>query len=96
MISLTPVKGFRVRGLDCSGALGCVHPHPILASTIQLFYTPYPPEEEELPYMATSEDGLNFETRCGPLISKGSWDSHHLADVDVLFDRAREVAFEFQ
>ncbi len=93
MISITPLKGSKVKGLSCFRALGCVHPHPILADSVRLFYTPYPPEEEELPYLATSEDGVTFETKCGPLIGRGSWDSHHLADVDVLFDGNRWLMY---
>ncbi len=83
MIELLEVK--QVEGLDCAGALGCVHPHPILDGEYLLFYTPYPPEEKELPYLAKSRDGLRFKEVCKrPLLSLGDWDSHHLADVDVL------------
>ncbi len=71
--------------LSCYGALGCVHPHSIFNDRVLLFYTPYPPEEKELPYLAVSNDGVSFVPTCnGPLLNRGSWDSHHLADVDVL------------
>ncbi len=78
----------RVRGLECFNALGCVHPHAIHDGLIKLFYTPYPPDSEELPYLSISKDGLHFKTACPhPLLTRGTWDSHHLADVDVLKGR---------
>ncbi len=75
----------RVRGLECFNALGCVHPHAIHDGLIKLFYTPYPPDSEELPYLSVSKDGLHFKTACPhPLLTRGTWDSHHLADIDIL------------
>jgi len=79
--------------LPCGKGLGCLHPHIIYNSLDEkpywLYYTPYPPDEAELPYLARSSDGLNFD--CvgirNPLINRGeegSWDDHHLADIDVL------------
>ena len=75
-----------------NAGLGCVHPHAIFRPGIKkrywLYYTPYPPDEVELPYLAISSDGKKFIPIGGhPLISRGppgSWDNHHLADIEIL------------
>ncbi len=69
--------------------LGYLHPHAILddRGIILLYYTPYPPDEAELPYLAVSRDGIAFHSSSTPLFTRGppgSWDSHHIADVDVI------------
>jgi len=54
-----------------------------------LFYTPYPYEPDELPYLMRSNDGKNFtdDGVLNPLLKRGpkdSWEDHHLGDVDVI------------
>ena len=91
-LSLEVVDGpMSVRGLYVDNAVGVLHPHAVLdtaSNTALLYYTPYPPEESELPYLALSKDLRNFEMYSQePLFGRGeegSWDSHHLADVDVV------------
>ena len=79
--------------LPCGRGLGCLHPHAVHNPRDQapywLFYTPYPPDEAELPYLARSTDGVRFHCRGvhNPLLERGeygSWDSRHLADVDII------------
>lgn len=93
-ISLNLGKRSKLR-LNLGNGMGVVHPdvHRLTwrphGIPYWLFYTPYPPDEAELPYLAMSHDGSRFETFKGPLLnrgSRGSWDSHHLADVDVFVD----------
>lgn len=55
-----------------------------------LFYTPFPPEDEELPYLCRSNDLNEFNTTgiTNPLLTvgkAGSWDSNYLADPDVVY-----------
>jgi len=54
-----------------------------------LYYTPYPSDEDELPFLMRSRDGKKFvdDGISNPLLTKGikgSWDDHHLADPDVI------------
>ncbi len=54
-----------------------------------LFYTPYPGDSDELPFLMRSNNGVNFTDRgvANPLLRRGpegTWDDHHLADVDVV------------
>ncbi len=94
-LSLEVIGGpIRVRGLYVDDAVGVLHPHAVLdtvSNTVLLYYTPYPPDESELPYLAFSKDLRNFEMyKQEPLFDRGkegSWDSHHLADVDVIKTR---------
>ncbi len=74
--------------------LGVVHPHAIFnpydPKHYWLFYTPYPPDEAELPYLVRSYNGVDFDDHGvnNPLISRGKkleWDDHHLADEDVIY-----------
>lgn len=75
--------------------LGNVHPHAIYNPSDDLFpywlyYTPYPPDEAELPFLVRSRDGYCFTDYgvSNPLINRGpsgSWDDHHLADIDILY-----------
>lgn len=53
-----------------------------------LFYTPYPPPSQENPYLAVSNDGIQFSSEGfhNPLIERTEpWEALHLADVDVVF-----------
>ncbi|GEM_PF-2351176 len=54
-----------------------------------LYYTPYPYDKDELPFLMVSKDGFNFTDKGikNPLFERGmpgEWDDHHLADVDVV------------
>ncbi len=73
--------------------LGVVHPHSIYNKgkvfPFWLYYTPYPPDKAELPFLAVSNDLLYYHAQgvVNPLLSRGfpgSWDDHHLADIDVV------------
>jgi predicted GH43/DUF377 family glycosyl hydrolase len=79
---------------------GCLHPDVHYFALGKdgykywLFYTPYPSEADELPFLARSKDGKNFTTTgvTNPLFTrgmKGSWDDHHLADIEVIIVNKR-------
>ncbi len=83
--------------LPKGNAIGFLHPEALYFPggydnyKLWLFYTPFPPEDEELPYLTRSKDLTTFETKgiSNPLFrtgSPGSWDSHYLADPDVVYN----------
>jgi len=97
-IKVSPYK--RKLKLPKGEGLGCVHPEVIyfpegyLGYKYWLFYTPYPPDHAELPYLVRSNNGIDFTDKGvrNPLLNRGpqdSWDSHHIADVDVLVHNGR-------
>lgn len=73
---------------------GCVHPdiHYFYDQEdykYWLYYTPYPYDEDELPFLMRSNNGREFteDGVSNPLFKtgpRGSWDEHHLADIDVV------------
>ncbi|MBD3387646.1 MAG: hypothetical protein GF416_01235 [Candidatus Altiarchaeales archaeon] len=76
-------------------ASGCLHPDvkyfPEGRSGYRfwMYYTPWPPDSAEYPYLARSNDTVNFtsEDVVNPLFTPGtpgSWDDSYLADVDVM------------
>ncbi len=95
IIELVIQSSLDIKGLSCGRGIGCVHPHPIKLATgkhgfILLYYTPYPPDEAELPFLSFSLDGILFYDKflSNPLFTRGSqgaWDEHHLADVDIVY-----------
>lgn len=79
--------------LPLYGANGCVHPDihyfkdGLDGYKFWLYYTPYPPQDKEYPFLVRSNDGFNFDDTgvSNPLITKGrrGWDSEYLADPDI-------------
>jgi len=88
-----PIDRMHILKLPRGNGLGVVHPHSlyVIGDSLPywLYYTPYPPDDAELPFLVKSSDGINFSDSGvnNPLLDRGggdSWDGHHLADVDVV------------
>jgi len=71
------LSDIQVLSLNCGDGLGCVHPHAIYVEDEErpfyLYYTPYPPDSAELPFLACSNNGIRFTDECAynPLIVRG-------------------------
>jgi len=100
------VKKLTLINLNRGTGLGCLHPDVLYLNrskyakgySFWLFYTPYPPDEAELPYLARSNNGIVYSYKGvkNPLFMRGSrneWDSHHIADPDVLIDNNRWLMY---
>lgn len=90
----------KVLDLPKGNAIGFVHPDVIYFPKgydnyrFWMFYTPYPPDEEELPFLLRSNDLNTFSSKgvSNPLFKTGigdSWDNHHLADLDVVYTQKK-------
>jgi predicted GH43/DUF377 family glycosyl hydrolase len=52
-----------------------------------MYYTPYPPDSLEVPYLVRSNDRIHFDAEgvTNPMLTKSQpWEQQHLADEDVL------------